>query len=167
MSKNHFLYQNHIHQSNSMPTSSSLQSLNLKVDPPRTLRKLIHNKKEIFFAVCASKHTQQILLTMYAYQHTQQSKQIFLLCMLASIHSKKNCLIAVYASKHTQQIDAYQCHLPLLLPTCYCYKSLLPRIYNLAFSMNLQSSFSNKYATSIQCFSFGISTTTFYPKQIE
>ena len=126
MSKNYCLYQNHIHQQKSMPTSSRLQYLNLKVDPPRTLRKLIHNKQEFFFVVCASKHMQQILLTVYDYQHTQQSKQIFLLCIPASIHCKKNCLIVVYASKHTQQIllTVYACqhtqqacihsHLPFL-----------------------------------------------------
>ena len=121
----------------------------------------IHNKQAIFFVAYASKNTQQILLTMYAYQHTQQSKQIFLLCILASIQNKKICLIVVYANNHTQQIYAYQCHLPLLLPTSYYYKSLLPPIYNLAFSTNMQSRFSNKYATLIQCFSFGILTQPF------
>ena len=115
----------------------------------------------------ARKHTQSINFVVYACKHTQQASKCFCCVCFLVYTTTKISLIAVYASKHTQQIYAYQCHLPLLLPTSCCYKSLLPCIYNLVFSTNLQSRFSNKYATSIQCFSFGISTTTFYPKQIE
>ena len=138
MSKNNGLYQNYIHQQNSMPTSSRIQSLNLKVDPPRTLIKLIHNKQANFFAVCCQQAyttnfidcvcllayiaKQAIFFVAYAYQHTQPktlldccvcqqaytANFIDCVCLLAYKAKQANCF-AVYACQHRQQKKLLDC----------------------------------------------------------